>query len=353
MASPPDWPSLGFGLMGIMLGMSNIIPHEAPSHWAHDASSAEMVQSYILTLQSDKSRVTTLESLRRIARLFGVQDELSVPWARLTYDQMSQIRLALAAHYAPASANLTLSALRQLLKIGFVLGHVDARTRDAAHEVKSIKGSRLPRGRALSYDEQEKMLVYLRALPKYRGTMLASAMLVSIGGGLRREELCRLAVGADIGYALRVLGKGNKERAVVLDVDTRAALDAWLPVRERLSVEHQALFCCPQRPDWPLTCATWWSEVRQAADACGVQFSGPHDFRRTCATRLLEAGLDLFEVQEVLGHSDPSTTKKYDHRSVDALTKKRAEMRILVNGMETPSTPTTPPAPSESIPEAS
>jgi integrase/recombinase XerD len=240
---------------------------------------------------------------------------------------------------------MTLSALRQILRIAFVLGHVDERMHATAKSLKSIKGSRLDRGRALTLDEELAILAYLRALPGYRGIMLPSAVVVSIGGGLRREELCRLAVGADVGTSLRVLGKGNKERAVTLDVDTRAALDVWKKRRPLLNVEHQALFCCPEQPDRPLTKWAWWQAMRAAADAVGVQFSGPHDFRRTCATRLLEQGLDLFEVQDLLGHSDPSTTKKYDKRVAEALHRKRANMRIVATIVPLPAPPPPPPPP--------
>jgi integrase/recombinase XerD len=311
---------------------------------AHDARDAELVESYLGTLQSDKSVLGTRESLRRIARTLGFASELDVPWTRLQFDELHAIRRALADKYAPSSANMTLSALRQIIKIAFVLGHVDARAYEGVKSLKSIQGSRLPRGRALSIDEERRLLAYLQALPGYRGVMLPSAVAVSIGGGLRREEICRLALEADVGTSLRVLGKANKERAVTLDIDTRAALDAWIKRRRFLNVDHQALFCCPQRPDRPLTKLAWWEAVREAADAAGVVFSGPHDFRRTFATRLLNQGLDLFEVQELMGHKDPSTTKIYDKRAIEKLHDKRSNMRILAVSVPLPA-PAPPPAP--------
>jgi integrase/recombinase XerD len=309
---------------------------------AQDARDAELVESYLGTLQSSKSVAGTRESLRRIARTLGFASELDVAWTRLSFDQMHAIRRVLADRYAPSSANMTLSALRQILRIAFVLGHVDERTYVAAKSLRSIQGSRLPRGHALSIDDERKLMAHLRTLPGYRGVMLPSAVAVSIGGGLRREELCRLALGADIGKSLRVLGKGNKEREVTLDIDTRAALDAWIKRRVFLNVEHQALFCCPQQPDRPLTRLAWWEAVREAADAVGIAFSGPHDFRRTFATRLLNQGLDLFEVQELMGHKDPSTTKIYDKRIIEVLHQKRANMRILEVSVPVAMPPTKP-----------
>lgn len=303
---------------------------------AQDARDVELVDSYLGTLQSAKSVLGTRESLRRIARTLGLASELDVAWTKLGHKELHAIRRALADRYAPSSANMTLSALRQIIKTAFVLGHVSERTYVAVKDLKSIQGSRLARGRALSIDDERKLMAHLRALPGYRGVMLPSAVAVSIGGGLRREEICRLALGADVGKSLRVLGKGNKEREVTLDVDTRAALDAWIKRRRFLNVEHQAMFCCPRQPDRPLTKLAWWESVREAADAIEIEFSGPHDFRRTFATRLLNQGLDLFEVQELMGHKDPSTTKIYDKRIIEALHQKRANMRILEASMPLP-----------------
>src|SRR4029077_16084822 len=115
-----------------------------------------------------------------------------------------------------------------------------------------------------------------------------------------------------------------------------------------LNVEHQALFCCPQQPDRPLTRLAWGEAVREAADAVGIAFSGPHDFRGTFATRLVNQGLDLFEIQELMGHKDPSTTKIYEKRIIEALHQKRANMRILEVSIPPPA-PAPPPPPTKPV----
>lgn len=67
-----------------------------------------------------------------------------------------------------------------------------------------------------------------------------------------------------------------------------------------------------------------WTFVRGGEP--GVRSLTPHDFRRTFATNLLEASIDLVTVHDLMGHSDINTTAGYDRRSEDA---KRSAVQVL------------------------
>jgi integrase/recombinase XerC len=136
------------------------------------------------------------------------------------------------------------------------------------------------------------------------------------GSGLRVSELCNLDVDSlDLrANALTVWGKGGKERRVPMsDVAVDAVRD-WLDQRlHRVSEPTTALFLnTKSRRLGP-------RDVRRILDRRSPVPTHPHALRHTFATHLLEGGADLREVQELLGHSDVSTTQRYTHVSKDRL----------------------------------
>jgi site-specific recombinase XerD len=121
--------------------------------------------------------------------------------------------------------------------------------------------------------------------------------------GLRSREAVELDL-ADVdfdGEAVRVLGKGGKERVVPLGEEAAYRLVRWLEVRPQLATgSENALFISARgrRLDT--------STVRRL-------LPHPHRFRHAFATHLLEGGADLRSIQELLGHSSLSTTQVYSH----------------------------------------
>ncbi|MGO4187185.1 tyrosine recombinase XerC [Pseudarthrobacter sp. TAF60_1] len=141
--------------------------------------------------------------------------------------------------------------------------------------------------------------------------------------GLRVGELAGLDVD-DLNpdrRTLRVLGKGNKERAVPYGVPAAVAVDDWLRRgRPLLATDHSgpALFLGSRgnRVDQRQV----RSVVKDLFEALGdTSATGPHALRHTAATHLLDGGADLRAVQEILGHSSLATTQIYTHVSVERL----------------------------------
>jgi site-specific recombinase XerD len=141
--------------------------------------------------------------------------------------------------------------------------------------------------------------------------------------GMRREEVSRLdRYDLEDGWADRALitGKGEKERVVFFDDPTRAAIRAYLEARSDalapVFIRHDN-----HRGDapghgghgWRLSPQSVWGVVKRYAREVGVPAT-THHFRHSKASVLLNRGADLSEVQDILGHASPDTTKRiYAH----------------------------------------
>ena len=142
--------------------------------------------------------------------------------------------------------------------------------------------------------------------------------------GLRVSELVNLKwsqLYADERY-LRILGKGSKERLVILGSRAVAALERYRGLVEEhdpsLVEPDASVFLSDRRT--PLTprfierrMKRYLAEAELPADIT------PHKLRHSFATHLLDAGADLRSVQEMLGHASLSTTQIYTHVSVERL----------------------------------
>jgi integrase/recombinase XerC len=148
---------------------------------------------------------------------------------------------------------------------------------------------------------------------------------VFYGGGLRLSELAGLNL-RDVDLVtgvLRVWGKGGKERLAFLGQPAKAAVSAYLPLRQQFLEQHgagdePALFINSQGGRLSTrgvarVVAKW---VRLAGLSPGLT---PHGLRHSFATHLLEGKADLRAVQELLGHASISTTGRYTHLNLDYL----------------------------------
>ena len=136
--------------------------------------------------------------------------------------------------------------------------------------------------------------------------------------GLRVSELATITadrVDLTTG-ALRVMGKGAKERIAFLDERTRHLLSDYLTtVRPAFAREHPELFLA--RDGAPLTRQALWTLIKKHGRAAGITSPlSPHVLRHSFATHLLEKGLDIRSIQLLLGHEDIRTTEIYTHVSL-------------------------------------
>lgn len=156
---------------------------------------------------------------------------------------------------------------------------------------------------------QQEVRDLLRATAPRRDRLVLALMYAT---GLRVSEAVRLAV-PDIDSQRMVIlveqGKGNKQRQVPLSQRLLEELRAWW-------CEHRnPIWLFPgQRPDLPVHVTGVQRAFQRAAARIRLtKRASTHTLRHTFATELMEAGIDLLTIQQILGHSNLATTAIYTH----------------------------------------
>jgi integrase/recombinase XerD len=181
-----------------------------------------------------------------------------------------------------------------------------------------LQTPRLPRRlpHYLSLDEVERLLRQPR-VETPRGRRDAAMLEVLYATGLRVSELVALPMSAlhlAEGW-IKVRGKGGKERLIPLGDQAVACLRAYLAgAREELMHGAASTQVFVHSRGQGLTRQACWKLLRSYARQAGIgKPLSPHTLRHSFATHLLEQGADLRSVQQMLGHSDISTTQIYTH----------------------------------------
>lgn len=162
--------------------------------------------------------------------------------------------------------------------------------------------------------------------PKNLGHRATLATLY--GGGLRVSEATNLKV-SDIDGVRKVIwirdGKGNKDRQVMLSPSLRELLAAYYRWR------HPTDWLFPGgKADCPISRETVFETCRKAARRAGISKSvHPHSLRHAFATHLLEDGVNLLVIQNLLGHKSLRTTARYLHLADSTVRSTRSPLELL------------------------
>lgn len=177
----------------------------------------------------------------------------------------------------------------------------------------------------------------LRRWPKRQNYLdeFADMVIVLLDTGVRIGELLKLQA-KDINFKTNLLtswvNKADKPRSIPMTDRCKAILQG--------RADNPKLFACNQNQ-----IGQAWEIVRTALNRTDDDFV-PHALRHTCATRLLEAGIDIYTVKEWLGHKTIQTTLRYVHLTPQRLAhaanalqegiNKAAQMQSTINKSSTP-----------------
>lgn len=224
------------------------------------------------------------------------------------------VGLAETSGYNPSTINIHRCALtfyaKEVLK-----------REDVGFEVPRMKEPRtLPK--VYSLQEVERIILGARNI-KHR-----LLLMLTYGCGLRLNEVRNIRI-RDVEYERGILmvrrGKGAKDRAVNLDENLIAELKYFLRGRD----VSEYLFLS-QLSHERLSVRTVGKIYENACDTAGVaRKGGIHTLRHSFATHLLEGGISLRYIQELLGHQSSKTTEIYTHVSKDSIRKVRSPISKL------------------------
>ena len=183
-------------------------------------------------------------------------------------------------------------------------------------EVNPVEGLDTPKTtkslpRYLSLDESRRLLDAVDGVNSERDYCIICLFL---NCGLRISEIVGLNVGDVREDSLRILGKGNKERIVYLNEACQAAIEAYKPVRSQMAGNSVSAFFVSNRRK-RMSRETVHAMVKKTLLKAGLdpdKYSS-HKLRHTAATLMLQNGVDVRTLQEVLGHEHLNTTQIYTH----------------------------------------
>jgi len=215
----------------------------------------------------------------------------------------------------PRTAARRLACFRQFYRFLYAEG---LRADDPSAVLDSPRAGRaLPK--YLTEDEVERLMAAAHATEGPIGLRAAALLELIYATGLRVSEVVALPLAAvrDKPVAI-VRGKGGKERMVPIGETARAAVDAYIDARAVFIPKHvkASPWLFPSRGgSGHLSRDGFAKLLKDISVRAGVQPSkvSPHVLRHSFATHLLAHGADLRSLQQMLGHSDISTTQIYTH----------------------------------------
>ena len=179
--------------------------------------------------------------------------------------------------------------------------------------VQDLDSPKLPRTlpKYLSLDESRQLLNSIDGKHKIRDYCI---ICIFLNCGLRISEIVGLNLNDIRSDSIRVMGKGSKERIVYLNDSTAAAINDYLLERRSIAaIDRSALFLSNRRTR--MSRESVHAMVKKSLLRAGLDSSkySSHKLRHTAATLMLQNGVDVRTLQELLGHEHLNTTQIYTH----------------------------------------
>ncbi len=237
---------------------------------------------------------------------------LSEVYAYLTFLARDRVK-----HENSRSPRYGLSAASRARKVAVIRSFYKYLTVKAKllkdNPVADLDSPKLPKSlpRYLSLEESQRLLSAVDGANMERDYCILTLFL---NCGLRISELVGLNVADIAADHIRIMGKGGKERVVYLNDACVQAINAYIPARRMMAPRDcPAMFVSNRKKR--ISCDSVQIMVKKNLLKAGLDASkySPHKLRHTAATLMLQNGVDVRTLQEVLGHEHLNTTQIYTH----------------------------------------
>ena len=276
------------------------------------------IEEFIDYLRFEKKySENTISSYKR--DLNKINSYLKKDFIKLTKADIQKYIQNLSKNESSNTISRTISSLKSFYKFLEINKYTNTNPLTTIISPKTAR--KLPK--VLSEEEVNKLLdINLNNDFDYRNKAMLELMYSS---GLRVSELINLTVNdVDLKNSLvRIFGKGSKERIVPLnDYATEALNNYILYHRPKLFKQKENNYLFLNNHGNQMTRQGFFKTLKKITKEKGIKSElSPHTLRHSFATHLLKYGADLRSIQELLGHSDISTTQIYTHITNEMLEK--------------------------------
>ncbi len=296
---------------------------------------AELIEEFAITKRLEEGRSeNTIYAYKHDLHMFFRFVERISNEAHVSVDTITDIKVAHVKrfllslderHYTKQGIARKIATLKSFFGYCRFMGRIQANPLDQVKSPRISSVEHLPK--FLTQEEIDKVLAHAREHKWVQEYILLRFMYATM---CRVSEVCGVRIkDLDLaGGSVRLRGKGNKERWVPVDAKTATL------------VQKIILPCCHE-PDDPLFTNKRGTAIKQRVvealfqrlkDALGFPADKkmtPHVFRHTGATMLRRNGMDISELQDLLGHASPNTTRIYAKNDIEGLNASYKRMHPL------------------------
>jgi len=275
-----------------------------------DKTFGEMARRFIKENIPSRSRKPYLANIKTLSAFLG-----NCPLVEITPKVITEFKLKRRTDgVKPATINHEVLVLKRMFNVA--CGEWEWLDRNPVQSVPLERGV-AKRDRWITQEEEEKILAHSR-------DWLKEVVLFALNTGMREGEIVDLGWKGGVDLFRKTItvlrAKNDEKRTIPMNARVYEMLKEKARVRQLSSGQVFHLDCKP------LTVYHIQRAFRLACKGAGIKDLHFHDLRHTFATRLVQAGEDLYNVQSLLGHKGGGMTQRYAHHSPESL---RRSVEIL------------------------